>query len=294
MRSREAAQQAGYSAQPFAATTQPVAVLPMRSNTVGALLWAGVASTLHRVRIGEGALLAVNLSLIAYQGVSFPRSLAQALVSVLALGLMYAFNDLYDAPTDSDNPKKDRALVSTYIEHRRVCGLAIFVLKLLTLALAFAALGARATVAVAAVMLVNLVYSMFLKGVPVVDVAWCALWGALYATIVGAPPSLLLLVGLMTAVCHLYQVLDDRVSDAANGITTTAVRSAVLSRNVLFVLSVLLFTALCAPLGSAWALTAFTPLALFFVAGNPRTGWLLTKVYFGGMWLYLLGIVHAG
>ena len=38
-------------------------------------------------------------------------------------------------------------------------------------------------------------------------------------------PMPLVLIGLMTAVCHLYQALDDRTADAANAITTTAVRS---------------------------------------------------------------------
>jgi len=278
---------------PVAGTATTSASLPLAWNTAAAVLAAGVASTLHRIRRGEGALLAVNLSLIVHQGLSLPRSLAQALVSVLALGLMYAFNDLYDAPTDSNNPKKDQALIATYLEHRRVCALSIFVLKLLTLVISFAALGVPATVALTAVMLVNVLYSTRLKGVPVIDVAWCGLWGALFAAIVGAPPALLVLVGLMTSVCHLYQALDDRVADAANGITTTAVQSRVLSRNVLCALTLLLFAVLRVPFGDAWALTAFTPLVLFFTADNPRTGWLLTKVYFGVAWIHLLGIDRA-
>jgi 4-hydroxybenzoate polyprenyltransferase len=142
-------------------------------------------------------------------------------------------------------------------------------------------------------MVVNVVYSTLLKGVPVVDVVWCGLWGALYAGIVAPAPSLLLLVGLMTAVCHLYQALDDRAADAANAITTTAVRSAALSRNVLVGLSALLFVALRPALGGPWALTAFTPLAIFFACDRPHVGWLLTKLYFGVMWLAVLGVARA-
>src|SRR5262249_6115461 len=160
------------------------------------------------------------------------------------IALMYAFNDLYDATSDANNPKKDRAVIATYLEHRRVCLAAILVLKVLTLELALTTLGTRATVAAAGVMLVNVVYSTLLKGVPVLDVIWCGLWGVLYTAIVTASPSLLVLVGLMTAVCHLYQTLDDRVFDAENAIVTTAVRSAGLSRNVLITLSALLFVAL--------------------------------------------------
>jgi 4-hydroxybenzoate polyprenyltransferase len=260
----------------------------LRTGAPAALLRAGISSTLHRIRRGEGALLAVNLSLIAFYGGNLSGDLAEAVVSGLAILLMYAFNDLYDAPVDLNNPKKDRGLVATYLEHRRACGIAMLMLKLATVALAFAFLGTRAAIAVTGVMLVNVSYSMLWKGMPVADVIWCGIWGALYAAIVSASPSLLLLVGLMTAVCHVYQTLDDRPSDAANGIMTTAVRSSVLSRNVLIALSVLLFLALREPLGG-WALTAFTPLVLFFATARPSTGWLLSKAYFAAVWLSLLG-----
>jgi 4-hydroxybenzoate polyprenyltransferase len=213
-------------------------------------------------------------------------------MSVLAIGLMYAFNDLYDAPGDRNNPRKDRDMIATYIEHRRTCGIAILVLSLLTVLLASLTLGVAAGAAVGGVMLVNLVYSVVLKGVPVLDVAWCGLWGTLYAAIVGPPLSLAVLVGVITSVCHLYQTLDDRAVDAANGITTTAVRSLALSRNVLAALCVLLFVALRPALGAAWALSAFTPLLFFFAVGSPLTGWLLTKAYFAVVWLAVLG-THA-
>jgi 4-hydroxybenzoate polyprenyltransferase len=137
--------------------------------------------------------------------------------------------------------------------------------------------------ALAAVMGANVLYSILLKGVPVADVIWCGLWGALYAVIVTASPVLWVLVGLMTAICHLYQALDDRIADAANAITTTAVRSRTLSTAVLSVLSVLLCAVLRAPLGDVWALSAFVPLAIYFV----------TKAYFAVMWLSVLGLIRA-
>lgn len=288
----QAAQQAGYVSAPLA-TADELPVVAARPGKVAALALAGLASTLHRIRGGEGALLAVNLSLVAYLAATPAHAAAQAIVSVLTIGLMYAFNDLYDAPTDWRNPKKDRRVIATYVEHRRAGAIAILVLKLLTVALALALLGPTAAGAVVAVMLVNLVYSISLKGMPVVDVAWCGLWGALYAAIVIGSPALLVLVALMTSVCHLFQALDDRVPDAANGIVTTAVCSLVLSRNVLVVLTLMLCAVLGASVGATCALTAFTPLAFFLLARSPRTGWLLTKAYFGAMWLYVLGVTGA-
>jgi len=68
---------------------------------------------------------------------------------------------------------------------------------------------------------------------------------------------------------------------------------SVLARNVLTGLALLLFVALRAPLGPVGALTAFTPLVLFLLVAKPGTGWVLTKVYFGVMWLCVLGFAGA-
>src|SRR4029077_16065115 len=100
---------------------------------------------------------------------------------------------------------------------------------------------------------------------PVAVVVAVSVWGSLYAAIVCARPLLVFLVGLMTGICHLFQALDDRAPDAANGIETTAVRSAALSRNVLVALTAMLAATLAVPLGAVGAASAFVPLAIFFV-----------------------------
>lgn len=262
------------------------------SEAVAAVAWACLASTLLRVRRGEGALLAVNLSLILAAWTSAPRAAFLAIVSALAIVQMYAFNDLCDAPTDSSNPRKSRRLIGTYLEHRAACGAAILGLSILTVVLAFATVGWRAGSATTAVMLVNVAYSRMLKGIPVLDVAWCGLWGALYAAIVTASLPLLLMVALMTAVCHLYQTIGDRAPDAANEIMTTAVRSSALATGVLLVLSILLLAILRGPIGGPSAATAFVPFGLLFIVA-PHTGWLLSKVYFAAVWLHVLMVAHA-
>ena len=281
------------AAQPYAATGRPIPLLRTPAETLTTLSWAFPASTLHRIRRGEGALLAVNLSLIATAGTSAGRAAAQALVSTLAVVAMYAFNDLYDAPADRDNPKKDRALIAAYLTHRRLALVAALAMKAGTVLVCLTSLGPRAAAAVAGVMLVNVLYSVALKGVPVVDLAWVWLWGALYAAVTDAPASLLIVVGLMTAVCHLFQALGDRGPDAANGIRTTAVQSAALTRHVIVALSLLLFLSVRGAVGTGIALTAFTPVAIFFTMRTPARGWIATKIYFAFMWLYLLGNVGA-
>jgi 4-hydroxybenzoate polyprenyltransferase len=128
-----------------------------------------------------------------------------------------------------------------------------------------------------------------LKGVPVADVAAVWVWGSLYAAIVAPAFAVTFLVGLMTGVCHLFQALDDRGPDAQNGIETTAVRSAALARNVLVALTVCLVASLYAGIGTAAAVTAVVPLAIFFAVDDAGIGWLLTKAYFAVVWLWFLG-----
>jgi len=285
-----AARQESPYAPPPPVTLAPVAA--SHSGVFEAVLWAMAASTWHRVRRGEGALLAINFSLIAlqtWQGGDLVRGAALAVVSTLAIGLMYAFNDLHDAPADWTNPKKDRRLIAIWVEQRGVGMLAIVTLKVVTLSLALATIGPRATAAVAAVMVVNVAYSMVLKGAPIADIVIVWLWGALYAAIVSPSVALVFLVGVMTGVCHLFQALGDRDADAANGIDTTAVHSTALARDVLIVLGLLLAFALYGSLGVVGAVSAVLPLLIFFAVADAAVGWLLTKGYFAIVWLAVLG-----
>lgn len=255
---------------------------------IALLAWAMAASTLHRVWLGEGVLIAINVSILLQRRVGILEFIAGALVSTLALAVMYAFNDAYDAVTDQHNPKKDQRLVSVYIDYRAVCYGMIFAAKALTLALGWLLLGPGAAAAVGAVLFINFVYSTRLKGVPIVDVVWCGFWGAAYAAIVGPSRDLVILAGLMTAVCHLYQALGDRSTDAENRITTTAVFSPRLSAMVLFTLSALVYVMLRAPLGELLAFSAFIPFALFYLVRSSHLAWILTKAYYGAAWILVL------
>jgi 4-hydroxybenzoate polyprenyltransferase len=257
------------------------------------IAWAMAASTFHRIWLGEGVLIAINLSILLYRGVGPGELIAGTIVSVLALGVMYAFNDAYDAVADRHNPKKDQRQVSAYIDHRGTSYRILFAAKILTVVLAWLLLGPASAAATATVLAVNFIYSTALKGVPIVDVAWCGVWGAAFAAIVLAPTDLMILAGLMTAVCHLYQALGDRAADAENRITTTAVFSSSASAAVLLVLSAMIGLMLRNPLGELLAVTALIPFALFFLLRNPHVAWILTKVYYGVVWLAVLGQTRA-
>jgi 4-hydroxybenzoate polyprenyltransferase len=261
---------------------------------IALLAWAMAASTFHRFLLGEGVLIAINVSILLQAGVGFFELVVGSAISALTLAVMYAFNDAWDAVSDQHNPKKDQRMVSVYIDYRATCYGIIFLAKAVILGLAWLLLGSHAAVAVAGVVVVNFVYSTMLKGVPLVDVAWCGVWGFAYAGIVTSSSYLMILTGLMTAVCHLYQALGDRSTDAGNHITTTAVFSSRLSAVVLFVLSAAIWFMLRSTLGEALALSAFIPFALFFVLRSSYVAWILTKVYFGVAWTsVLIGLSRA-
>jgi 4-hydroxybenzoate polyprenyltransferase len=258
------------------------------STPIALIAWAMAASTYHRIWLGEGVMIAINLSILLHRGVGSAELVAGTIVSVLTLGVMYAFNDAYDAEADRHNPKKDQRQVSVYIDHRRTIYRILFAAKILTVVLAWVLLGRASAAATATVLAVNFIYSTALKGVPIIDVAWCGAWGAAFAAVVMASADLMILAGLMTAVCHLFQALGDRSADAQNRITTTAVFSSNASAAVLFVLCAMVGVMLRGPLGSFLALSAFIPLALFFLLRNTHVGWMLTKVYYGVVWLLVL------
>lgn len=271
----------------------PVALDAPSAPIAARLTRAVTASLLHRIARGEGALLAIDLSILAVATRPTGATLVLAAVCVLALTAMYAVNDLSDAREDRLNPKKDQEVVATYLEHRAAATTACVALHLGTILLAMT-VDARAALAAGSVMLANLVYSMRFKGVPVVDVAWCGLWGTLYAAIVTSDVQLLVTVGAMTAICHLYQTLDDLGSDAASGILTTAVRSRALSIAVLAAACGMLVLVLRTPLGLGFALAVATPPLAFLLLGvRPLTGWLLTKGLFAAVWLVLLRLADA-
>lgn len=252
------------------------------------LVARGFAAPLaHRLRRGEGGLLLVNASLAWKE---YPRrgAISLAAISTLTLLALYLFNDIIDAPQDQQNPKKDRELADMYVGARGVFLTGWLLLS--TVALVAATwLDARAGLGVGAVALINVAYSLFCKKVPMLDLVWVSLWGAAYASIVTGTVVWIVMVGTMTAVCHIYQASEDRDADATNGVATSATLTAPLLSTVQAALAAVLMAA-------AWMLGAAV-VALTFAGffaywriwcDRPRIGWFLTKAHFSVAWAYLL------
>jgi len=259
------------------------------------LAWVTVAPLVNRFRQGEGALLAVNLSLILATRPSPLSFAAQALVSTLVLALLYLLNDLYDCRNDLNDAGKDQAFVRFCVEHRARLFWLLGAEQAGAIGMALALLGPRSALAVAAVFLVNLAYSAFFKGRAAVDVLWVALWGACYAMVpaVDVPPQVLAVVGVMTSICHVFQITRDRPFDVANGVRTSAVAVGWLPTLQLAVGCLAMGLLLAPLLGPAAAASAAAPLLLRLTMSSNQRAWLLSKAYYGVVWLLVLRVLHA-
>lgn len=183
-----------------------------------------------RLKRFEGALWAVALSLLLVSNLTIGHILVKAIYALLVLSLLYAFNDLYDAAEDLEDPGKDK-LYATFLLKRKKELYAYFLLLkgFLLLWTQFSGQIMEMSLLLC-LFLVNIIYSVKLKRIPVLDVLTCAIWGGLYIFTVIPKISFILisLVALMTGVCHLGQVFRDHFADSKNRILT----SAVFSKNI--------------------------------------------------------------
>jgi hypothetical protein len=259
---------------------------------VSTIAWAHAAPLVNRFRRGEGLLLAVNLSIALAARPDALTFVAQALVSTVVIGLLYLLNDVYDCRQDLNDPGKDQVLVRFYVE-RRSYFLGIVALESVgAFLLALALLGPSSGIAAATVLLVNVAYSTVLKGRAVVDVLFVGVWGAASAAVPGhVPGTLLALVGIMTSICHVFQITRDRPIDDVNHIRTSAVAAAWLPGAQLAIGCAAMGFVLADLLGAAAAVTAVTPLLLHLVLRSNQAAWLLSKAYYAAVWLLALSAV---
>ena len=259
---------------------------------IGRLLWMTWLPLGERFRRGEGALLLVNAALVgATRPAPWTLGLAIAL-SGLVLAAAYGINDWRDAEGDRRNPKKNQRLVEAMIEWRGPFGAWLALLHVGLVGLAFVTLGPSSALAVAVMLGVNSLYSWWGKGRPGVDLVLVGVWGASYAAVVVSDAGLCLSVGLMTAMMHVFQMQQDRAVDAANDVTTTAVRLPHLTNVSLAGLCAGLAAALSGPLGLPGAASAFVPLGLRLGVHDTGRAWMACRVYCGITLLWVLWAIQ--
>lgn len=233
----------------------------------------------RRLERGEGLLVAVNAVEWVRQGVGPWRALLGATLSLAVMAHMYAFNDWSDARQDLRNPRKDSALAALMIARRGAIGVALAAGAVGCLLVAWL-LAPRAALWTAVVLGVNAAYSLRFKKAPLADLAWVAFWGFSFVAMASRDARFCALAGVMTAVCHVFQILIDRAADGESGLRTTAVVSPALTKASLAVLCGLLATAIASSVGPWWALSAAAPIIFALLIEDKQTGWMASRAYF--------------
>lgn len=245
-------------------------------------------SLISRFRKGEGALLFLTLYLSWLNYRSVGMLLQHGVAGFLALSLMYALNDIHDAPLDVRDPRRANPWVSLLVRRQTEAYLVHACEVLLLLAWLYLFSGVNAPLIIT--FGVSAFYSLWAKGRPGFDIAAVFMWGPgfIYSFVPAAATLLLVNAGFMLAMSHTFQMYRDLLVDSANGITTTAVYGRKLSAGI-FVFcafaSVSCFFMLGELIPASLALVAaILPL---FIRFSMRS-WLLAKVFQAFAWLALM------
>ncbi len=247
----------------------------------------------QRLKRQEGALLGIVASILFFTGASSHELLLRTGITLAALSTLYFFNDLTDCIEDQNNPRKDQDYITTLVENRRFCWTCLLLQKSTILGFALYSSTELALVVIS-VFFTNGAYSLKLKGIPHVDVIWVGLWGAAITAMAGLqqPLTSFVLVGIMTAISHIYQVRLDVAVDTAHNVQTSAVFSH-RTTEVQIIGLCLGLAAILSQTNIPWlAATVIAPWILGKYLNSNRA-WVLARYYFGIIWLCYLESVYG-
>lgn len=242
----------------------------------------------------EGVLLAINFSLLMYQGKhELPHIFSSMLLSALVLAQLYGFNDVLDAANDIKDYDKRPEIAAVILENYSIF-LAFSLVWAIGLLLVAHFAFPKALPGVMAMLTINMVYSMVFKGMPVVDVVVVAFWGGCFPLLLGdfRDISLLIVVGCMTGISHVWQTMRDRDADASGGIKTIAVFSQFWALIMVSLCSVSIAAIALGRLSGVLSFSAVllcaSPLLVYFTVKKIRRVWFFTKMAFAALWVMIL------
>ncbi|MBT6433135.1 MAG: hypothetical protein HOK28_08600 [Deltaproteobacteria bacterium] len=240
----------------------------------------------QRIKRQEGALLGIVVSMLFFAGRGLADMTGLTIVTLVTLSTLYFFNDLTDCVADQSNPRKDSPYVDTLNDHRAIFWAVLGFQKLAVLIVTAFLYGPEFAYVVGTTFAVNIAYSLKIKGTPGVDVLWVGLWGAVIAGLGGLnhPWETYTIVGVMTAISHIYQVRIDAPVDQAHNVQTSAVVSLRLTE-IQIVSLCLLLAWLIGTTTTMWlGITALIPWFLGKYLNSGRS-WVFARYYFGIIWL---------
>ena len=247
----------------------------------------------QRLKRQEGALLGIVASILFFMGADSHELFFKAGLALITLSTLYFFNDLTDCIEDQNNPRKDHDYINTLVENRRFYWACLILQKSIVLGLALYS-SPKLALVVISIFFINSAYSLKIKGIPYLDVIWVGLWGAGITAMAGLeqPIASFVLVGIMTAISHIYQVRLDVAVDTAHNVKTSAVSSHRTTEVQIMGLCVGLAVILSQTHIPWLTLTVFTPWILGKYLNSNRA-WVLARYYFGIIWLCYLESVYG-
>lgn len=252
------------------------------------LFCAPLFSLGSRFRKGEGALLGLTVFLAWLYPSAVPAPYT-VLFAAAGLAVMYGLNDIHDAPTDLYDPGRVATWVQTLAERQGYAYLLNGAYSLVLLWFAWR-ISVAHLFAVSGALVLSTVYNLAAKAKPGLDLLIVFLWGMafIHAYCPATPFQLMLAVGFMLAMNHAFQMHRDRDTDAAAGISTSAVYSSRLQSATYYAATAGAAFALLAG-GFVWAaVVAMAGVCIAGFGGFSRQAWLTLKVTQVIAWLCIL------
>lgn len=239
-------------------------------------------SLFSRVRKGEGGLVVLTGALMFYYE---PMSAAVAEkigLSALVIALMYALNDIHDAPEDIADLTRKNRWTTTLVTYQPAA-YAIHALTLGAFGVIAICLFSIRPLSLLSAFFVSTAYNLWGKRQVGFDNVLVFLWGPTFIYLFSEkiPFLIALIPGAMLLMNHTFQMARDSKVDGFNRIETTWVFSKQMAEVFYYAaaISVAIFFALTSHYFSAIA--SALPIIAGYWGGFTKRNWMITKIFQG-------------
>jgi 4-hydroxybenzoate polyprenyltransferase len=239
-------------------------------------------SLYYRIMLGEGGLVLLNIihSIISFNTLGV--FLLESFVSIVLMSALYGFNDYVDRYNDLANEKKKSHFTRLIIQREKTFLTVNIFLSILSVLLIYLFLEKDKLWFILLLFFVNFIYSLKFKSIPFIDIIIVSVWGGLYSVVVGNYfLEFSVLVGLMTGIAHIFQILTDVSSDSKNNIKTSVV---FMPGSIFWIFLIISFSSailVCKISNIFWAISIFFPLCVFYLSKKKvLLSWFFARLCF--------------
>lgn len=245
----------------------------------------------QRLKRGEGALLGVAFMLLVAEASLNQQGVFFLLAATWLLTCLYGFNDWRDAECDLTNPKKNQVVVGYFLQYQRLGLLLNLLLTASAIVLVFWSASGREALLAVCISVVNVAYSLKLKTLPLIDVLSVGMWGGLFTALFSNVLAICILIGLFTAVSHVFQAETDRDVDKRQHVNTIATTFAPAPSLIVGLCTFASLPILATRLAIPWLVFALAPLLLRGLNFKPQMTWLCVKATYAVSFAAFLGLL---